>query len=98
MGSAVSRSGLDKHVGHLSPTPNPFHQTAYTGGSSNVKTNGATTIRIGDSTTCGDPATGGSTTVFVNGKGIHRKGDATGGHGSFVPNSSASGSSNVFAG
>ena len=44
MGSAVSRSGLDKHVGHLSPTPNPFHQTAYTGGSSNVKTNGAKLI------------------------------------------------------
>jgi len=22
----------DKHVGHASPTPNPFHQTAYVGG------------------------------------------------------------------
>ena len=47
---------------------------------------------------CGDPATGGSGTVFVNGIGVHRKGDATGGHASFVPNASSSGSSNVFAG
>ena len=50
------------------------------------------------STSCGDPATGGSSTVFVNGKGVHRQGDATGGHGSWIPNASASGSSNVFAG
>ena len=33
---AVSRVGLDTHVGHASPTPNPFHQTAYAAGSSNV--------------------------------------------------------------
>ena len=46
----------------------------------------------------GDPATGGSGTVFVNGIGVHRQGDGTGGHGSWVPNASASGSSNVFAG
>ena len=98
MGAAVTRSGLDTHVGHASPTPNPFHKTAYTGGSSNVKTNGANTIREGDSTSWGDPATGASTTVFVNGKGVHREGDATGGHGSWVPNSAATGSSNVFAG
>ena len=93
----VTRLG-DKHSGHASPTPNPFHQTAYASGSPDVFTNGAKTVRIGDSTSCGDPATGGSATVKVNGIGVHRKGDATGGHGSFVPNSSASGSANVIAG
>ena len=25
---AVTRVGLDKHVGHASPTPNPYHQTS----------------------------------------------------------------------
>jgi len=94
----VTRVGTDTHVGHASPTPNPFHQTAYAAGSPDVFTNGAKTVRIGDSTSCGDPATGGSATVKVNGIGVHRKGDATGGHGSFVPNSSASGSANVIAG
>lgn len=95
---AVTRVGLDKHIGHASPTPNPFHQTAYAVGSPNVFTNNAKTVRIGDTTSCGDPATGGSSTVFVNNKGVHRLGDSTGGHGSWVPNASASGSSNVFAG
>jgi uncharacterized Zn-binding protein involved in type VI secretion len=63
-----------------------------------VFTNGAKTVRIGDSTGCGDPATGGSSTVKVNGIGVHRKGDSTGGHGSWVGNASASGSANVIAG
>ena len=94
----VTRVNKDKHVGHASPTPNPFHQTAYAVGSENVLTNSEKTVRIGDTTSCGDPATGGSTTVFVNGIGVHRKGDATGGHGSWIPNASASGSDNVFAG
>ena len=94
----VTRVGLDSHVGHASPTPNPFHQTAYAAGSPNVFTNGAATVRIGDTTSCGDPATAGSSTVFVNGIGVHRKGDATGGHGSWVPNASNSGSSTVSAG
>ena len=94
----VTRVGTDTHVGHASPTPNPFHQTSYASGSPDVFTNGAKTVRIGDSTSCGDPATGGSATVKVNGISVHRKGDATGGHGSFVPNSSASGSANVIAG
>ena len=98
MGKAVTRVGLDKHIGHLSPTPNPFHQTAYAEGSPDVFTNGAKTVRIGDTTVCTDPATGGSSTVFVNGKGVHRKTDATGGHASFVPNASNSGSGDVFAG
>jgi len=57
--------------------------------------------RIGDAdvTHCsGMTRAQGSSNVFVNGIGVHRKGDATGGHGSWVPNASASGSSNVFAG
>ena len=94
----VTRVGLDKHIGHASPTPSPFHQTAYAVGSPNVNTNGAKTVRIGDTTSCGDPATGGSGTVFVNGIPVHRQGDGTGGHGSWVPNNSASGSPNVIAG
>ena len=96
--AAVTRVGLDKHIGHASPTPNPFHSTPYATDSPDVFTNSAKTVRIGDTTGCSDPATGGSTTVFVNGIGVHRKGDGTGGHGSWVPNLSASGSSNVFAG
>jgi uncharacterized Zn-binding protein involved in type VI secretion len=94
----IVRSGTDSHVGHASPTPNPFHKTSYTGGSTNVITNGANTIRKGDTTSCGDPAVGASSTVFVNGKGVHRQGDGTGGHGSWIPNSAATGSGNVFAG
>ena len=94
----VTRVGLDSHVGHASPTPNPFHQTPYATGSSNVLTNGAQTTRIGDVTSCGDPATAGSGSVFVNGIPVHRQGDGTGGHGSWVPNNSASGSPNVIAG
>ena len=94
----VTRVDTDSHIGHASSTPNPFHQTAYKEGSTNVLTNGKATVRIGDETHCGDPATGGSSTVKVNGIGVHRKGDSTGGHGSRVPNASASGSSNVIAG
>jgi len=94
---AISRVGSDQHVGHASPTPNPFHQSAYAEGSENVFTNGAKTVRVGDTTSCGDPADAGSPNVFINGKKVHRKGDATAGHGSWVANSSASGSSNVFA-
>ena len=94
----VTRVGVDKHVGHASPTPNPFHQTAYAEGSANVFTNGAKTVRITDTTSCGDPASAGSATVLVNSLKVHRKGDATGGHGSWVPNASNSGSDNVIAG
>jgi hypothetical protein len=94
---AVVRVGQDSHVGHASPTPNPFHKTSYASGSGDVFTNGSKTVRIGDTTGCGDPATGGSGTVFVNGIGVHRKGDGTGGHGSWVPNSAATGSGDVFA-
>jgi uncharacterized Zn-binding protein involved in type VI secretion len=93
----VVRVGLDSHVGHLSPTPNPFHRTSYASGSSNVITNGAKTVRIGDTTSCGDPAVAGSPNVFVNGIAVHRLGDGTGGHGSWVANAAATGSSNVIA-
>ena len=95
---ACVRSGLDTHVGHASPTPNPFHQTAYATGSPDVNVNGAKVVRVDDTTSCGDPATAGSGTVKVNGKPIHRKGDATGGHGSWVPNTSSAGSPDVNAG
>ena len=94
----VTRLG-DKHSGHASPTPNPFHQTAYVGGSGNVFANAKNVMRANqDSTSCGDPAVAGSSKVFVNTKPVHRIGDATGGHGSWVPNSSAEGSGNVIAG
>ena len=76
---AVVRVGSDTHVGHASPTLNPFHKTAYASGSSNVFTNGKPTVRLGDSTGCGDPATSASTDVYVNSIGVHRKGDSTGG-------------------
>ena len=95
---ACVRSGLDTDVGHASPTPNPFHKTAYTGGSPNVSINSAASIRVGDTTSCGDPAVAGSSTVRVNSIAIHRVGDATGGHGSWVANAAATGSSNVNAG
>ena len=94
----ITRVGTDSHVGYASPTPSPFHQTSYASGSPDVIVNGAAAVRIGDSTGCGDPATGGSGTVKVNGIGVHRIGDGTGGHGSWVPNASAGGSSNVIAG
>ena len=95
---AIVRKGTDSHIGHASPTPNPFHKTSYAAGSGNVFVNGAAAVRVGDKTGCGDPATGGSGSVFVNGIAVHRKGDATGGHGSWVGNAAATGSGNVFAG
>lgn len=95
---AISRVGKDKHIGHASATPNPYHQTPYAQGSPDVFVNNASAVRLGDKTACGDPAVSASATVFVNGKGVHRQGDRTGGHGSWVPNASVSGSDNVFAG
>ena len=92
----IVRQG-DSHAGHASPTPSPFHKTTYASGSPNVKVNGKDAIREGDSTGCGDPAVGKSGNVIINGKGVHRLGDSTGGHGSWVPNSAATSSTNVFA-
>lgn len=87
----------DAHEGHDSPTPNPTHKTNYAAGSGDVFINNQAVVRIGDATSCGDPAAAGSETVFVNGIGVHRLGDATGGHGSFVANAAAKSSENVFA-
>ena len=94
---AVTRVG-DKHQGHASPTPNPFHTTSYVVGSPNVYVNSKKAVRQGDTTGCGDAAVGKSSTVKINGKGVHRVGDSTSGHGSWVPNASAQGSGNVNAG
>jgi uncharacterized protein (TIGR02594 family) len=93
----VVRTNVDKHKGHASPTPNPFHQEAYTVGSPDVFTNNENTVRIGDTTACGDPASAGSATVFANNIAVHRKDDATAGHGSWVANAAATGSNNVWA-
>ena len=46
----VTRVGLDTHVGHASPTPNPYHVTPYVTGSANVMTNDQNTVRVGDVT------------------------------------------------
>ena len=94
---AVVRTNKDKHVGHASPTPNPKHQTAYTAGSGDVYVNEEKVVRIGDKTSCGDPASAGSGTVYANNIKVHRKGDATAGHGSWVPNSANTGSGDVYA-
>ena len=34
----IVRVGTDKHVGHASPTPNPFHKTPYATGAATVFT------------------------------------------------------------
>ena len=93
----IVRVGLDAHIGHASTTPNAFHQTKYAEGSPDVYVNGAKAVRIGDTTSCGDPATGSSPDVYVNGILVHRLSDATDGHGSWVPNAATTASTNVFA-
>ena len=93
----VVRIDIDTHEGHESPSPGPYHQTSYNEGSPDVFTNNEATVRVGDTTVCGDPADEGSDTVFINNIPVHRKGDATGGHGSWVPNAAKTGSENVFA-
>jgi len=94
----VVRINLDTHVGHASPTPNPFHKTNYTSANqSTVYVNGELVVVIGGKTVCGDPAVGSSPNVYAEGIKIHRLGDATGGHSSWVPNSAATASGNVFA-
>ena len=93
----VVRTNLDRHIGHASPTPNPFHQTNYQSGSPNVFANSEKAVRIGDKTYCTDVAVEGSPNVFVNSIKWHRYNDATGGHSSWVPNAAQTGSTNVFA-
>jgi len=88
----------DRHVGHASRTPNPFHCTSYVASAqSSVYVNSKLVIVDGDSTSCGDPAVAFSPNVFVENKPVHRLGDATGGHGSWRPNLAAEASPNVFA-
>ena len=93
----IVRVGIDTHVGHAAPTPNPFHQTSYATGAAKVFVNGAKVVRIGDTTGCRDPAAAGSSNVFAEGIGVHRIGDATSGHGSWVANAAATGSGDVKA-
>lgn len=93
----IVRTNLDRHVGHASPSPAPFHRTAYATGSPTVFINNERVVRRGDTTYCGDPAVGHSPTVFCDGIPVHRRTDSTGGHGSWVPNSAATGSDTVFA-
>ena len=95
--AGVVRTG-DVHIGHASPTPNPFHQSSYISGQSKVFAEGSAVVRAGDSTGCGDGAVGCSTKVICVGSGVHRIGDATSGHGSWVPNAAASGSTKVICG
>lgn len=95
----VVRVDDDTHIGHASPTPNPFHKTAYSSaGQYKVFAHGKLVVtNAGGFTVCGDPAVGGSSKVFINNKAVHRKGDATGGHGSWVANAAASGAPKVYA-
>jgi len=86
------------HVGHASPTPNPFHKTPYTASQNKVEAQGDPVIRIGDSTSCGDPATGSSSKVKAVGAFVHRAGDSTGGHGSWPGNQAESGAPKVNVG
>jgi len=93
---SVVRANVDKHVGHASPTPNPFHQTTYAEPGITVFVNDEQVIRKGDTTTCGDPAVGSASNVYAEDILVHLKGDATGGHGSWVANKAVSGSPDVF--
>ena len=90
------RAETDTHVGHDSPTPSPFHKTAYVAGQTTVYVNGKPVIRKDDKTDCGDPAVGSASKTYAEGKLIHRKDDATGGHGSFVANKAETASGDVF--
>lgn len=94
----VTRLFVDKHLGHASPTPNPFHATPYVASpNSRVTANNIPICVIGAATACGDFAVGGSAFVTAGGIPVHRLFDATSGHGSFPPNISAGGSSQVIA-
>lgn len=95
--TGIVRVQQDKHIGHASDTPNPFHQTPYRDGSPNVFVNDSAVVRIGDNTECEDPAIEGSPNVFINDIAVHRQNDATEGHDSWGPNKAETGSPNVFA-
>jgi len=95
--TGIVRVELDKHIGHASQSPNPFHQTPYKTGSPNVFTNAKNTVRIDDEIECGDLAEGGSSNVFINNIAVHRINDATTGHDSWPETKAATGSPNVIA-
>ena len=99
MTQGLVRDRVDRHYGHASPTPNPFHKTPYNSTKQQkvfVETRKA--IVKGDKTACGDTAVGASTKVFINGIGVHRKLDSTSGHGTWPANAASAGSGKVFAG
>ena len=94
----IARKGVDTHIGHASPTPNPFHKTTYVvAGQTKVKVNGSLAVTTAGSTACGDNAVGGSAKVKAGGFPVHRIGDATSGHGSWPANACSGGSINVIA-
>ena len=94
----VVRRNSDFHIGHASPTPNPFHKTPYTSTpQGKVYAQGDLVVVAGGSTSCGDGAVGKSGKVFVAGIGVHRVGDATSGHGSWPANAADTGSPKVYA-
>jgi len=96
---SLVRVGRDTHIGHASPTPNPFHATIYLNpNQGKVTVERACAVVVGVSTACGDPAITGSAKVTVQNIPVHRVGDLTGGHGSWVPNAAATGSLYVRAG
>lgn len=96
---SVIRTGIDSHIGHASPTPNPFHKTKYVvAGQNKVSAEGGLVVTNAGSTACGDNAVGGSSKVTAGGNPVHRTGDATSGHGSWVANAASSGSTKVTAG
>ena len=95
--TGVVRTNKDRHIGHPSKTPNPFHQTNYATGSPNVYANNEKGVRIGDITYCTDVAAVGSPNVLVNNIRWHRFDDATAGHSTWIPNKAQTGSTNVFA-
>lgn len=94
----VVRVNSDFHIGHASPTPNPFHKTPYSNANqAKVFAQGDLVVVAGGSTSCGDPAEGKSEKVFAESIGVHRKGDATTGHGSWVGNAAETGAPKVWA-
>jgi uncharacterized Zn-binding protein involved in type VI secretion len=95
----MARVLMDSHLGHASPTGNPFHKTPYVATpQGKVFVNGSLAVTIGGATACGDSAVTGSSKVFAVGIPVHRVLDATSGHGSWLPNICASGSFTCLAG
>jgi len=64
--SAQARKG-DPLVPHLSPDPSPPHPRSYSAGSSTVKVNSKSAVRIGDSISCGGMSVQGIGSVIIGG-------------------------------